>query len=253
MNEQSSQTNPLAIPIAIVVAGVLVAGGLYFGLNGGASSSFADQTNRPAANNGGTANPQTSPYPTQPTSAMVSVDDDPILGDKDAPVTVIEFSDYECPFCQRSFENLLPELKEKYIDTGEVRFVYRDFPLPIHEPAATESAVAANCAFELAGDEAYYKYHDELFPKIGATDKEVYLEIAGNVGLNAGDFESCLDSGDQKSEIEADVQDAQAAGVGGTPTFFVGKTTSDGTIDAEIVVGAVPFTTLDSVIQKYLE
>ena len=82
----------------------------------------------------------------QVTKGVASIDDDPILGDKNAPVTIIEFSDYECPFCKRHFDSTHPELVKKYIDTGKVKLVFRDFPLSFHEPMASKEAIAASCA-----------------------------------------------------------------------------------------------------------
>lgn len=93
----------------------------------------------------------------------VSLDDDSVLGDSNAPVTIVEFSDYECPFCKRAFEQTYPILKSDYINTGKAKFVFRDLPLPFHDPVATEEAVAANCAKEQGGDKAYFEYHDKIF------------------------------------------------------------------------------------------
>ncbi len=101
-------------------------------------------------------------------SAQVSMDDDAIEGDPNAPITIIEFSDYECPFCQRHFNTTYPQLKSEFIDTGKVKLVFRDLPLSFHDPVATQAAVAANCAREIGGDEAYFKFHDEYFSRTKA-------------------------------------------------------------------------------------
>lgn len=108
------------------------------------------------------------PFPIRPTSlaqilVKVSIDDDAVLGNSSAPITMIEFSDYECPFCQRHFRDTHKQLVQNYVDAGKLKIVFRDLPLPFHDPVATEAAVAANCAREQGGDEAYYKYHDEYF------------------------------------------------------------------------------------------
>src|SRR3989344_7320374 len=86
----------------------------------------------------------------------VSADDDPVLGDKNAPVTIIEFSDYQCPFCRKFWTEILPSIKSEYIDTGKVKFVYRDFPLTSIHPSAEPAAEATNCVREQGGDEAYF-------------------------------------------------------------------------------------------------
>ncbi len=93
----------------------------------------------------------------------VSIDDDPILGDANAPLTIVEFSDYECPFCQRAFTQTYPSIKSNYIDNGQVKFVFRDFPLTNIHTKAMDMAVAANCAKSLGGDSKYFEYHDKLF------------------------------------------------------------------------------------------
>src|SRR3989338_7030937 len=96
-------------------------------------------------------------------TAQVTVDDDAVLGNKDAPVTIIEFSDYQCPFCRKFWTETLPSIQKKYIDTGKVKFVYRDLPLTSIHPSAQPAAEAANCVREKGGDEAYFKMHDKIF------------------------------------------------------------------------------------------
>lgn len=97
-------------------------------------------------------------------SGSAKVDDDPVLGNKYSGLVIIEFSDYECPFCQRHFKQTFPSLKKDYIDTGKAKLVYRDFiAVPAHNPAATIEATAANCVRDQKGDEAYFKFHDEVF------------------------------------------------------------------------------------------
>lgn len=99
------------------------------------------------------------------TVANVSMDDDPVIGDPNAAITIIEFSDYECPFCQRHFNTTHPQLLSEFINTGQAKLIFRDLPLSFHDPIATQAAVAANCARVQGGDEAYFKYHDEYFAR----------------------------------------------------------------------------------------
>lgn len=93
----------------------------------------------------------------------ISLDDDPVKGNKDAKIAMLEISDYECPFCKRYFDQTYPEVVKKYVDNGKVKIVFRDFPLPGHNPTATDVAIAVNCARELGGDNKYYEYHDLYF------------------------------------------------------------------------------------------
>jgi protein-disulfide isomerase len=186
----------------------------------------------------------------------VSLDDDPVLGDKNAPVTVVEFSDYECPFCKRHFTDTYPDLKKDYIDTGKVKLVFRDLPLPFHDPMATKEAMAANCAREQGGDESYYKYHDELFERTasngnGLTDANIQ-EIAADLGLNTANFKVCTDSERHKDEVTKDIQDAEKSGATGTPTFIIGKSAGD-QIEGTKLVGAQPYAKFQSAIDKLLE
>jgi len=194
--------------------------------------------------------------PQQPTKGVASVDDDPVLGDKNAPVTIIEFSDYECPFCKRHFDETLPQLIKNYVDTGKVKIVYRDFPLSFHDPMATKEAVAANCAKEQGGDTAYFKYHDEIFTRTisngnGLSETDL-TTIATDLGLNLNSFNTCLADPTQTNEVKKDIADGTATGASGTPTFVIGKTTLNGKIDGYLVVGAQPFAAFQAVIDPML-
>jgi len=195
--------------------------------------------------------------PQQPTKGVASVDDDPVLGDKNTPVTIIEFSDYECPFCKRHFDETLPQLIKNYVDTGKVKIVYRDFPLSFHDPMATKEAVAANCAREQGGDKKYFEFHDEIFKRTisngnGLNDEKIQT-IAKELGLNTGKFTTCLADPAQTDEVKKDIADGTAAGASGTPTFVIGKTTSNGEIDGNLVVGAQPYAAFQAIIDPLLQ
>lgn len=181
--------------------------------------------------------------PAQPATPLgpttVSIDDDPVLGDKNAPITIVEFSDYECPFCKRHYDQTYIQLKKDYIDTGKVKLVFRDLPLSFHDPLATTEAIAANCAREQGGDTAYFNYHDELFKRTtsngnGLTKDNLYT-IATDLGLNSDNLKSCVEAEKYKDEVKSDLSYASSVGANGTPTFFIGKEESGelttGTID----------------------
>lgn len=242
------------IATAIVVAGLFIAGGIYFGLQGLPVDFAAVKTGTTAATP--TLSPSQPVPNSAPSMATVSVDDDAVLGNADAPVTIIEFSDYECPFCKRHFDEAYPSLKREYIDTGKVKLVYRDLPLFIHDPMATTEAIAANCAREQGDDATYYAYHDEMFTRTTSNGNGLSVEklytIASDLGLNATKLQKCVEDKKYADEVSKDLADAQTAGANGTPTFFIGKSTPTGIISAEIVVGAVPYPTLKSLIDKYI-
>ena len=174
----------------------------------------------------------------------VSSDDDPIKGDPDAPITIVEFSDFECGYCQRFYQNTLPTIQEKYIDTGLVKLVYRDLPLSFH-PSAMNAAQAAECV-GLEGDEAYFEMHDLLFDNLsawaGAADVNGTLtSLASQIGY---DIASCLENGDTLDEVNLDRSAGQSYGLSGTPSFF---------INGRKVVGAHPFDVFEAIIEYELE
>lgn len=193
------------------------------------------------------------PDPSKP--VKVSIAGDPILGDKNAKLTLVEFSDYECPFCKKTFTELLPELKKNYIDTGKVRLVYKDLPLPFHQNAVKE-AEAAQCAKDQGGDVAYFKYHDQIFTKTSGGGTGITLEqlptLAKGIGLNVTQFQKCLDSGKFKAEVDKDLAEAQKVGANGTPTWFLGKTVSGDYVEGITIVGAQPFSAFKTAIDAQL-
>ena len=184
--------------------------------------------------------------PTGPVRASVA--DAPTLGRADAPVTLVEFSDYQCPFCQRFFATTLPALKKDYIDTGKLRFVYRDFPLEMH-PHAREAAVAAHCAGEQG---KYWEMHDALFQYQAALAPAQIAERARALGLDSSRFDQCLTSGRHTASIERGLADGAAAGVQGTPGFVVGKTQPGDTIQGTPIRGAQPLETFRRIIEQLL-
>ena len=193
----------------------------------------------------------------QPTITKVPLDDDAVLGDENAPVTMVEFSDYECPFCKKHFTEVYPEIKREYIDTGKLKLVYRDFiAVPAHNPLATTQAIAAECAREQGGDSVYFKYHDAIFTKTTSNGNGLKLTdlplIARDLGLNVNEFSSCLNAEKYKSEVLKDIADATALGVTGTPTFFVGKSSNDGSINGTLILGAQQFSVFKTIIDQAL-
>ena len=178
--------------------------------------------------------------------ADVSIDDDPSLGNKNAKVTIIEFSDYQCPFCRTFWKESFGQLKKEYIDTGKVRLIYRDYPLSFH-PMAMPTAQATECADEQG---KYWEMHDKVFAeqeKLGQGTVQFTVQNlkqwASEIGLNAANFNQCLDSGKYKTEVDKDFNDGSAAGVTGTPSFF---------INGKIAEGAISFTQMKELIEQEL-
>ena len=209
--------------------------------------------------NSSTGNVADTGTDTQPGIISASVDDDAILGDPNAEITIIEFSDYQCPFCRKFWTETLPLIKSEYIDTGKARLVYRDFPLTSLHPVAVKSAEAAECARDLGGDVAYFEMHDKMFEeqKIldsgsaqGSVTKTVTYTTtdlknwAKEIGYN---IDSCLDSGKFSSEVQKDLADSQSAGGRGTPYFIIMKT---GDKEGTPLEGAYPFEAFKQVIDS---
>ncbi len=222
-------TSPYLIPGAIVAAGLLIAAAVLY-----SNSGFG----------GRAAAPQTQPagiVSSAPTATGDIADDDPSLGDPQASVTIVEFSDFQCPFCKRFFDAAEKEIIETYVKTGKARFVYRDFPLTgIHEHAQ-KAAEAGECADE---QKKFWSYHDVLFQRQAELGVANFKLWARELGLDGGQFDQCLDSGKYANEVQKDFQDGQALGVTGTPGTFV---------NGRLIVGAVPFAQFQAAIEEAIK
>jgi len=172
------------------------------------------------------------------------------LGRADAPVTIVEFTDLQCPFCSRFATTTFDQLKKAYIDTGKARFITRDFPLTSIHPLAQRAAVASRCAGE---QNKFWEMRSYLVRNAANLSPQFILAAAGEVKLDTGPFEKCLDSGRFDGVIQKDISDATAAGVTGTPTFVIGRApSSSGTVEGSMLIGAQPFEAFDRKLQQVL-
>lgn len=239
----------IIIGALIISIAILMSGGVIK-IKGGLAAQAPTQPEQPAQ-----PAPEAAP-PENTGPVKVSLDDDPVLGNKNAPVTLVDFSDYECPFCKRHFDQTYPQLKTDYIDTGKVKMVYRDLPLSFHDPMATKEAIAANCAREQGDDTAYFKYHHEIFKRTKSNGNGLAVDdlyaIASDLALNPGNFKTCLDSEKYKDEVSKDLADASKYGATGTPTFFIGKSTGS-EIEGTMLVGAQPYSAFKTIIDQLLK
>lgn len=167
----------------------------------------------------------------------------PALGDSSAKVTIVEFADFQCPFCDRLQKDSFPSIKKDYIDTGKVQYYYRNYAFLGQE--STWAAEAASCANEQG---KFWEYHDYLFNHQGQENggtfsKDNLKKFAADLGLDSGKFNNCLDTDKYKSAVEQDTSQGQQAGVNGTPALFV---------NGNIIVGAVPYTQIKAAIDKEL-
>ena len=223
----------LLIPISIIIAGLLVAGGIYLGTgttvgvqaDGAAAADSASETAK----------------------AIRAVDEtDHILGNPGASVTIIEYSDYQCPFCQRLHPTLERIVEES---DGQVRWVYRHFPLTQIHSQAQRSAVAGECVAHFAGNDAFWSFSKTLLNNQSSLGDEYYIAQAAKLGVDGSAMETCLDSNEFAERVSADSQNAIAAGGRGTPFSVV--------IDAEgnafPFSGALPYEYVKNIIDQALE
>jgi predicted DsbA family dithiol-disulfide isomerase len=165
---------------------------------------------------------------------------DHVQGAANAKVTLVEYSDFQCPFCSRH----LPSVKQALKDfPNDVRLVYRHYPLSFH-PEAQKAAEASECAAKLGGNDAFWKMHDELFTNQATLSRSLYTELAKKLGLNTGNFDKCLDGGEMATRVNTDLTEGTTAGVEGTPATFV---------NGMLVSGAVPYSELKAAIQAAIK
>lgn len=180
-------------------------------------------------------------------------DDDAVMGDPSAPVTIIEFSDYQCPYCRRFYNDTFAQLVSTYIETGKAKLIFRDLPLIDKHPDALPTAIAANCAREQGGDAVYFQMHDAIFDGENKLDLKKTVEIpqeslvqyATDLGLDAAAFKTCIadSDGTQAAEVQNDMAEADAIGVSATPSFI---------INGWLIEGAEDFSTFQTVIDGVL-
>ncbi len=189
------------------------------------------------------------PAPTDVPESPVAPDDDPrAQGDPDAPIVVVEFSDFQCPFCASFSREVRPLIEERYVSTGKVRFVYRDFPLMSIHPGALLAAHVANCAGEQG---AFWQMHERIFTGMeqrewssgNASDFRTFLKYAEELNLDAAQVQQCVESNRYGSRIQDDIREAQQAGVRSTPSFL---------INGQLLVGAQPFEVWERVFETIL-
>jgi len=181
-------------------------------------------------------------------AVRISIADRPVLGEPDAPVTMVEFVDYECPYCRRFFEGAYPRLKREYIDPGKLRLVLKDLPLGFHRQARP-AAQAAHCAGEQG---KYWPMHDKLFGGGSGLNPGALLAYGDQLSLDGTAFRECLESERHLAQIDADVAESRAAGIPGTPAFVLGPSTGE-VVQGAHISGALPFPVFRGRIERLLQ
>lgn len=236
MFERQQNSNPwFATTIGLV--GLIVGYGIATAMHGGYLQQGLQGA--PSGNNGGqVAAASSSAAPSYPPAAP---GEGASIGKSDAPITLIEFTDFQCPYCQRHFLQTFGDIKKNYVDTGKVRYVIRHFPLVSIHPNAQKSAESASCANDQG---KFWEMHEKLFSAQkdwsdldAATAATTFKKYAADLGLNADAFNKCLDGGEKAALVQKDTTDGSASGINGTPGFWIlgpgGKT--------QMISGAYPY------------
>ncbi len=189
--------------------------------------------------------------PHAPQEATLNLVDAPFRGQKNAKLTLVEFSDYQCTFCARHVVQTLPQILTDYVKTGKLKYVRRDFPLDSIHPVAAKAAEAAHCAGEQG---KYWEMHDRLVVNVRSLDAKTMPEHAKAIGLDGAKFQQCYESGKYAARVRSDMSEGMKAGVSGTPMFFMGPTTGDlaSWKATKSLMGAVPYAEFKEALDSLL-
>lgn len=190
---------------------------------------------------------QPAPQPPKVTKATLNMEGVAMLGSKDAPLTIVEYTDYQCPFCQRFHVTSFNEIKKAYIDTGKVRFYSRDLPLDFH-PNAMRAAMAGRCALE-QGQPQFWNLRNIMGANPDKLDMDHILGFAKDLKMDSAALRTCVEGEKYKNAISADLAEAMKIGAQGTPTFVIGRSTANG-VDGEVMEGAMPFPMFDQKLKE---
>lgn len=241
---------------AILLGAVIIS--LSILISGGVIKTKGVTTTQPSAvaGNNPSAAGQAPSAPTPPAKVNISLGHFPVKGNDSAKVAVVEFADLRCPFCEQFYTNTEPQLLKDYVDTGKVKFAFRQYEFL--GAASTTAGNAAECANEQGKfwdmyDYLYKNQPPENDTSMYTTDK--LTSVATSLGMDGSKFQSCLSSTKYANNLTTDQQEGSQAGISGTPSFVIGKLDSTGTkiVDGQLVVGAVPYDSLKSTIDQALQ
>ncbi len=193
------------------------------------------------------ARPPAAPArPTANAPKQVKLDSDTVLGDNKAKFAIVEFSDYQCPFCARHSKSVLPQIKKNLINTGKIKYLMYDYPLGFHTQAKS-AAVAARCAGK---QNQYWAMHDTLFENIRGLNQALFNETAKALKLDTKAFAACIKDPGMTKAVEDNMAYGNQLGVSGTPKFYVGRIKGDVMTDVIVISGAQGYGAFSSAIQK---
>jgi protein-disulfide isomerase len=241
--EVTFNLDTLGVPIAIIVSGVIIATLIFF-------ASRNNTVDNGSAGTGDSAQVQDDSTDSSP-EGTVSLGDDPFLGDPEtATVAIIDFSDYQCGYCQRHSEETFPSIKENYIDTGKILYVFKEFPLSSPGQIGFTIAEGGACVFNLSDAQTYVEYHKKAF---FTESKDALVTLVGTLGVDEGEFRACLDENTYRDEVNADLNEGRSVGISGTPGFIVGLIGEDGVVEGKLIAGAYPYDTFKNAIEELLK
>ncbi|MES2953507.1 MAG: thioredoxin domain-containing protein [Patescibacteria group bacterium] len=238
MENPQNPSNPYLIPGAIVMAGLIIAGALY----------FSRTANQPTTDTG--PSPEEQLAKLEKISPVTAADH--ILGNPEAPIKIVEFSDLECPFCKQ-FHNTLTRLMSDYGKTGELAWVYRHFPIDNLHPKARSEAYALECAAEIGGESKFWPFMNEIMaitPSNNGLEAAELPKIATRLGIDRAKFETCLASDKYKQKVDNQIAEAIATGAQGTP-WSIMLVTKDSKVKVPIN-GSLPYDDVKGAIDELL-
>ncbi len=231
----------VAIPGAIIIAGLIIAGAIFL-------------TNRESAKGVTTDTTTGTPTPVAQQEfpeATTTIGKSPYLGNiKKAKVALVEYTDFQCPYCARHATETKPTILKDYVDTGKIIYVVRNMPLDFHGQIAIDSANAGLCVNEIGGAEKYFKFYTNAFSK---TSTDELATVAKDLGIDMNKYNTCMSAKRYQDQIDADIADGGKAGVQGTPGFVIGVLDKDGNVEGKLIAGAYPYESFKAIIDEMLD
>ena len=249
-SEDPTGSGSIQLTVRSVMAGVFVLG-LAIGFSGGVltsqgSFSLGDGETAPSQPSGNNDDGNQGETETIDMSE-IDMEGEPVLGQEDAEVTMVMYEDFQCPFCKRFEEGAFQDIRSNYIDSGQVKAVWKDRPLPQLHPWAEDAAAAMECVYREGGNDVFWTVKDQVFANqdsISTSNAQSQIKsYAAEQGVSESAVQSCIDNGNPMEEVNADSTEGQNLGAGGTPTVFV---------NGEKIVGAQPYGNFESVIEEAL-
>lgn len=191
-----------------------------------------------------------APTAVKASAGPIDLNDAPFIGEESAEIAIIEFSDYQCPYCRRHYKQTMPQIEKNYVETGKVKYVMKQFPLDFHAKARGAS-VAALCVERLQPGQ-YFKAHEAIFGGETTLNQVSYAALADSLGISSSKYKSCLDDPKMPQIVDRDMAQGQSVGVSGTPAFLIGKVKDGKLVEGRLITGARPFSSFSKALAPLL-